>query len=475
MEKITLINRLAALPNLEKIPHQELKWLVSHGQFEKHEVGKVIAPKGERVDKLWIILSGCVAVKVDRGVGPRLVIEWREGDVSGILPYSRMTGPPGDNYLEKKSELLTIEVKYFPEMVHRCPQFTAYTVHLMLDRARSFNASDLHDEKMISLGKLAAGLAHEINNPAAAIVRGAKQILEYLADVEASSRELGAADLSDNILASIEQLRSTCLIEQPNTLSPMQQADWEDKITNWLERHKVDKTNAEQLANTPVTIDMLEELSAKLSDKALDITLRWIATYCAASSLSVDIEQAASQISELVSAIKKFTYMDNLTASEYVDVESGLRDTIKVLVAKSKSKGANVKLDIQEKLPRVRATGSELNQVWMNLIDNALDAISHRGNIHISVYKEEYRLVVRIVDDGPGIPADVLPRIFDPFFTTKPQGQGTGLGLDITRRLLRVYHGDITVQSKPGRTEFRVTLITTSTEVNKPYKNEDSA
>jgi signal transduction histidine kinase len=459
MGNTDLVNRLAALPNLEKIPRQELEWLVAHGQFEVHEAGTVIAPKGKTIDKLWIILTGCVAVRVDRGVGPRLVIEWRTGDVSGMLPYSRMTGSPGNNYLAEKSEVLAIQVKHFPQMINRCPEFTAHTVHTMLDRARSFNASDLQDEKMISLGKLAAGLAHEINNPAAAILRCAKQLPEQLAEVDAASRALGAA-VTDDVFSSVEQLRSACLVEPLDTsLSPIQQADREDEIADWLVRHKVDKKNAEALAFTPVTIDMLEKLTNKLPGKPLAFALRWIATYCAANSLADDIGQAATRISELVTAVKRFTYMDNLAGSELVEVEAGLRDTIKVLAAKSKSKDANIALDIQANLPRVRATGSELNQVWMNLIDNALDAIPDSGNIDISAHIELDRLVVRIIDDGHGIPAEDLQRIFDPFFTTKPPGHGTGLGLDITRRILRMYHGDIIVQSRPGKTEFCVSLI----------------
>jgi signal transduction histidine kinase len=169
--------------------------------------------------------------------------------------------------------------------------------------------------------------------------------------------------------------------------------------------------------------------------------------------------------------------MDNLAGSKAVDVEAGLRDTINVLAAKSKSKSAIITLDIQANLPRVRATGSELNQVWMNLIDNALDAISDSGNIHISARRELSRVVVNITDDGHGIPAEILPYIFDAFFTTKPPGQGTGLGLDITRRLLRLYHGDITVESRPGRTEFRVTLLvqkSTSTEADQPNEDKNS-
>jgi len=454
-----LVERLAALPNLKGIPREELKWLVEHGKLEGYESGTVIAPKGKPIDKLWVILSGHVASQVDRGAGPRKVTEWRGGDVTGMLPYSRMTGPPGDNYLEEKTEFLAIHKDLFPEMINRCPVFTAHTVHNMLDRARRFNASDLQDEKMISLGKLAAGLAHEINNPASATVRSAKYLLASLAEADVASRSLGAAGFSDDLVDSIEQIRSACLVQPiSNILSPLQQADREDEIAEWLDRHRVDQAYAESLAATTITIDMLDKLANMTSVDTVAIALRWLAAGCATHSLAVEIEQAATRISELVAAVKRFTYMDNLAAPELVNVESGIRDTIRVLAAKAKSKSATITLDVEADLPRVYATGSELNQVWMNLIDNALDAIPETGCIEISVRKELDKVVVSVADDGLGIPPDVIPKIFDPFFTTKPPGQGTGLGLEITRRLVRMYHGDITVQSQPGQTVFRVSL-----------------
>jgi signal transduction histidine kinase len=454
------VDRLAALPGLGAIPRTELEWLVAHGQLEAGEAGTVIAPKGERIEKLWVILSGHVAVQVDRGAGPRRVADWRAGDVSGMLPYSRMTGPPGDNYLEAASELLAIHERHFPEMVSRCPVFTAYTVHSMLDRARSFNTSDLQDEKMVSLGKLAAGLAHELNNPASATVRGAKRLLEDLARADAASRALCAAGLSDEMYEAIEQVRSACLAQPSGpVLSPIQRADRQDEFADWLTRHRVDPTHAESLADTGVTIGTLERLATWVSSDTLDAVLQWIAIGCATHSVAVDVDQAATRIHELVAAIKRFTYMDSLAGPEPVDLEAGLRDTIRVLAAKVKSKRATVTLDVEPDLPRVHATGSELNQVWLNLIDNALDAIPESGSVDISARAELDRVVVRVVDNGPGIPANLVPRIFDPFFTTKPPGQGTGLGLDIARRLLRLYHGDIAVESHSGRTEFRVTLL----------------
>jgi signal transduction histidine kinase len=463
-----LVDRLAALSSLSNIPREELEWLVAHGDLEMREVGSMVAPKGQPIEKLWIVLSGHIAIHVDRGAGPRRVMEWRTGDVSGMLPYSRMTGAPGNTYVEDTTELIGVHVHHFPEMINRCPVFTAHTVHTMLDRARSFNTSDLQDEKMISLGKLAAGLAHELNNPASATVRSAKLLLGSMAKADVASRALGAAGLPRDLMDEIEQMLSSCLTKPSSAvLTPLQQADREDEFSDWLEQHNADSSYAVPLAETTITIDALDELAQKISGEMLTAAIGWISTACTTHILATDIERAATRIYELVSAVKKFTYMDKLAGPEFVDVETGLRDTVRVLASKAKGKGASIILDVEANLPHVQASGGELNQIWMNLIDNALDAISDSGNIKISAKKELDQVVIRVADDGPGIPSEVLPKIFDPFFTTKPPGQGTGLGLEIARRLVHRFQGDISVQSSPKGTEFRVCLL-----VEKPVKKK---
>ena len=462
MTDLALVDRLAALPNLADLPRTELEWLATQGEIEIHEVGTIMAPKGRPIEKLWVILEGLVAVRVDRGAGPRLVIEWREGEVTGMLPYSRMRSPPGNNAVEARTEALAIHTDQFREMIHECPRFTAHTVHLMLDRARSFNTSEMQDEKMVSLGRLSAGLAHELNNPASAIVRGAKLIRDGLSETDQASRALGAKGVRAEAMELIEEMCARGMADAAGgVLSPLRFAEREDEIAAWLDAHGCDGSYAAALAETALEIESLDELASRTPDQALEPALRWISARSSVAALARDIEQAGTRIHDLVGAVKRFTYMDSRAGPDSVDVEEGLRDTIRVLASKARGQGTSIDLELDPDLPTVNAAGGELNQVWMNLLDNALDAVGEPGHIEVTGRAERGRVVIRVVDNGEGIPPDILPKIFDPFFTTKPPGQGTGLGLEISRRLVRQYQGEISVESRPGRTEFAVSLVPT--------------
>lgn len=459
MSRAELIGRLETFPALARLPKGEREWLVAHGELVAFKVGETALHKGDPLDRMFIVLSGHITVHRDRGAGPRWVMDWRPGDVTGILPYSRASVSTVDIHLDEETEVLAVHVQHFPEMIQRCPDFTTHVVHLMLDRARNFKSSDLQEEKAISLGKLAAGIAHELNNPASAAVRAAKLLMTGLPDADAAVRGLGRATLTDDQLDAIEGLREVCLAQPTHPLrSPLERLEHEDEIAGWLERHGSDPGLAAPLAESDLEIDALDEAARQVPSETLDVALRWIAARCTIHSLTSDVNNAATRIYELVDTVKRFTYMDNLSAPEIVEVEEGLRDTLAVLAFKVRSKGAEVRLEIEADLPRVRAAGSDLNQVWLALIDNALDAISEGGRIDIRAGRESDRVVVRVIDDGGGISDEVMPRIFDPFFTTKAPGQGTGLGLEIVRRLLRRCRADVTVESRPGQTEFRVRL-----------------
>lgn len=454
-----LIDRLAEHKALATAPREELAWLAAHGTLRLLKAGEILSHKGQQVEGMYIVFTGRISLSVDRGSGPQKMIEWRTGEVSGVLPYSRLVTPPGDAVAQEPTEILAIPREDLRTMTRDCFEVTKILVHTMLDRARLFTSSDLQNEKMISLGKLSAGLAHELNNPASAIERSAALLEDKLNESERASRALGAARLTDEQLAAVDATRTACLAKAPHgVLSPVQQAEREEAIADWLDDHNLDSGAAETLADTQVTFDVLDQLAGTVQGSALDAVLRWAAAGCAVRSLATEIQEAAMRISGLVTAIKGFTHMDHAMVAEPVDLGPSLGNTVAVLRAKAGKKSAAVEIEVEPELPHVRGFAGELNQIWGNLIDNALDAIEDGGCVEVRACKEEDHVIVRVVDNGPGIPAHIRERIFEPFFTTKAVGQGTGLGLDIVRRLVRHNDGTIEVDSQPGRTEFRVML-----------------
>jgi signal transduction histidine kinase len=454
-----LIDRLAAHKTVGKAPRPELAWLAAHGSLRTLDEGEILTAKGVPVAGLFIILSGHLAIYVDRGAGRHKLLEWRGGDVTGLLPYSRLVSPPGDSIAQAPTEILAIPKEHLDALIRECYEITSILVHLMLDRSRFFTSSGLHDEKMLSLGKLAAGLAHELNNPVSAIERGAALLERQLEETEQATRALGATRLTDAQLTAVDAVRTSCVAERaPGVLSPIQQAEREDAIADWLADHGVDDTLAGPLADTPVTIETLDRIAAAVEGQALGVALRGVAAGCAIRGLASEIREAARRISGLVTAIKGYTHMDQAVVAEPVDLVTSLGNTVTVLNAKAREKSIAVSIAIEPGLPLVRGFAGELNQIWGNLIGNALDAAPDSGRVEVSARRERHQVAVRVVDNGPGIPADIRDRIFDPFFTTKPVGKGTGLGLDIVRRLVSHNDAEIEVESDPGRTEFRVLL-----------------
>lgn len=454
-----LVERLTQHKTLGSAPREELAWLVEHSFLRRLGAGEVLSDKGRAVEGLYVVLSGCLALFVDRGSGPNKMVEWREGDVTGMLPYSRLVNPPGDSIAQGPLEILELHRDHLRAMIHECFEITSILVHLMLDRARMFTSSDLQNEKMISLGKLSAGLAHELNNPASAIERNVCLLTDRLGDSEKAARALEAAGLSEVQLTAVDAIRESCLAKKnAGVRSAMEQIDREDAIYSWLDDRGLDTSNAPMLADTEVTFEALNSIVTAVPGATVNAVLRWAAAGCAVRSLAAEIQSCSSRISGLVMAVKGFTHMGQAMVAERVDPGRGLSETVRVLNSKAGEKSVTVAIDLKADLPQVFGFAAELNQIWGNLIDNALDATPEGGRVEVSASREGQHVVVRIIDNGPGIPAEIRSRIFDPFFTTKPIGHGTGLGLDISRRLVRHNDGAIEVESQPGRTEFRVSL-----------------
>lgn len=453
-----LISRLVEHRTIGAAPREELEWLASHGSPRAFEAGEVVTAEGEPIDSMWVVLSGHISFYGGRGATRGKIADWYAGDAAGLLPYSRLRISPGEAIAEERTETFQMGREHFPGLLREAPAITTALVHVMLDRARHFTTSYLQDEKMASLGKLSAGLAHELNNPASAAARSAKLLTSSIADACAAARALGAAGLSDEQNAGVMQIQSSSVGDKTRLWSALEFGDREDGFEGWLEEHDVDVDLAPALAETALTAADLDELAQQLTPVQLEAAVRWIAAQHSARVLTIELERSAARIHDLVSAVKRFTWMDRVTVAEPVSIAQGLEDTITVLASKTRARSAVIRAEFAPDLPKVRALGGELNQVWHNLLDNALDAISGGGTVEVRAFARRDRVVVEIRDDGDGIPAEVRDRIFDPFFTTKGVGLGSGLGLDIVRRIVVRHNGDIEIESKPGCTVFRIVL-----------------
>lgn len=456
MTETTIIERLLAHRTLSVVPRAQLEWLASVGTLRRLPAGEVLVAAGAPVGGMWVMLDGHTSIRVDRGTGPHIVMEWYGGDVSGVLPYSRIKGPPGDVIAEAPTELLAVDATHIPYMIRECYELTEVLVHVMLDRVRVFQTSELHDEKMASLGRLAAGLAHELNNPASAVARSAKSLVAELESLDNATKQFCLLNLSDTQCFSIAALRN----ERPvgtSGASPLEVSDREEALADWLDEHGIAGVELEPLAASAFAPRDLDALSSTVGVDKVGTVLTHIASGQNVRRLAAEISIAASRIHALVSAVKGFTYMDQQAALQPVDVGRGLTDTITVMGAKARAKSVEVSLEIEDNLPPVDGSGGELNQVWSNLLDNAIDATPN-GRVRIIASVPLDKVVVRIIDNGPGVPADVAARIFDPFFTTKPVGEGTGLGLDISRRIVHRHGGTIDLHTDETGAEFRIML-----------------
>ena len=456
-----LVEQLAAHKTLGSAPRAELEWIAAHGIMRHLEKNEVLtrADKNISVEGLFVVLSGRIAIYVDRGSGTNKVMEWKAGDVTGFLPYSRMGNPPGDTVAQEPSTALLVKREHFPELIRECQEVTAILVHKMLDRAREFKSKDLLDERLMSLGRISAHIAHELNNPASAIERSASLLDKRLEETEHAARALGAARLTDAQLAAVDALRSCCMTATVHGVrSPIQQAEREDAISDWLDAHHLPADIATALAESEVTIDALDQFAKAVDGPALEAVLRWAAAGASVHALASEVQEAAMRISGLVLSIKGFSHMDQATVAEPVDLPVGLSNTIDVLKSKARSKSVSIAVTVEPNLPKVLGFIGELNQVWANLIDNALDAVGQGGHIDITVSRDSRGVVVHIIDNGTGIAPSVREHMFEPFVTTKPLGEGTGQGLYIVRSLVIHNDGDVNVDSRPGRTDFSVSL-----------------
>jgi signal transduction histidine kinase len=422
--------------------------------------GQYLMREGEASDGVYIVLDGLFEVTKQAGNQDVVLSGCKAGDVIGEIGLLEKVPRTASVRARKVSHLIRISTDAFYELL--CSRSAAEAVlSTMMGRLRNTEGMLMQQEKMASLGSMAAGLAHELNNPAAAVRRSTEQLTSALADWQKATLQLGAAGVVGDDESRLAELQSEVRARATNLaeLDPLDRADKLDELESWLEERGV----AAPWELAPALVDAgwdraaLEEMGLDFTAEQLPAAGQWLASASLVYNLLHELGISAGRISEIVKAVKTYSFLDQAPIQQ-INVTEGLEDTLVILRHKLKS-GIHVTRDYAQDLPRIEAYGSELNQVWTNIIDNAIDAMGGQGDLSLHAYPQDGRVVVEITNDGPPIPPEVQSRIFDPFFTTKGPGSGTGLGLHITRNIVQLkHHGEIRVLSQPNGTTFQIIL-----------------
>jgi signal transduction histidine kinase len=455
------LHDLRKSPLFQGLSDDELQKLMDMAEPVFLRAGDVLIKQGEPGDSAYVVIKGHFEVQKQTGQSLIKIDVRNPGDVVGEMALLSRAPRNATLIAKTDGEVLRIPQEAFEKLLQSSTTAAMAVLHWVMSRLTQ-NESLLHQqEKMAALGTMSAGLAHELNNPAAAAQRSASQLRESQSrwlrlthEIESAAFQQGQTDWLDSFIQG-----ATHRFGSPVKLDALERIDLVDQLQTWLESDGVE--SAWELAPAMVNFgwesESLEKLKNDLSPSLFGLSIQWLGMCCLMMGLLSEVLQTTERISQIVHAVKSYTYLDQAPLLE-VDVHEGLESTLVIMQHKLK-KGVTVKREYSADLPRIEAYASELNQVWTNIIDNAVDAMHGRGEIRVKTYEEDQRVIVEIADNGPGIPEDIRSRIFEPFFTTKAPGQGTGLGLHISHDIIvNRHHGQLNVESKPGETRFRVVL-----------------
>lgn len=448
---------LRHFPAFEGLPDDQMDWFLSQSQELKLNAGDTYARQGEPADAMFVLLEGEFQWRGELA-GQSFALAIKAGEVTGTLPFSRMKQFTLTGRAVTPARVLRFPASLFPDLVQKMPELATRLVGLMSDRIREATRFEQQRDRLAALGKLSAGLAHELNNPASAARRSASQLRDILKRVKDASHELGRRDLTPAQKSQIEKLEASLTQTDGHPLDALAVSDLEEKLDSLLRSHGQNDMwqLAADLAHRNFRPEALEQLFATLDADTARAALVRISASVEIAGLLNEIESSTARISDLVGAIKEYTFMDQ-SPVQNVDIVKTLETTLTILNHKLK-RGVSVQRDYQKVPLLVNSFGSELNQIWTNIIDNAIDAMAGKGELRVRTYREDDSVVVEIGDNGPGISPEVQPHIFEPFFTTKGVGEGTGLGLDTVQRIVKKHRGTIQVRSNPGDTRFQVWL-----------------
>jgi len=459
MKELT-IQDLKIVKEFQNVPDEQLQWLISQGETVEIEKDELLFNVGAPVVISYIVLSGKMRIcAVQSGKQKELRI-LDPGQPTGYLPYSRATVTPAFCEAIKKSWVFKCSKEKLIEGFGTHYELIEAMVHMMLSRVREFTSIQQQNEKMFALGKLSAGLAHELNNPAAAISRAAALLQTQVSRLPKLFESIANLEIEPEKVEKISKLIIDKLNTKPPALTMMQKANLEDELTDWLDDNGLNDTDPEGLVERGFTTAELNVFKDCSTPEHLPVLLEWVSNYLVTNKMAEDIRASSERISTLVGAVKNFTFMDKNTDRQLTDIHDGIRNTLTMLNYKLRKGNINVTENYDDSLPPIKVFPGELNQIWTNIIDNAIDAmeVNNKGNLTITTSHDDRFVKILIKDDGPGIPDDIKQNIFAPFFTTKEMGKGTGLGLDVVSRIMIQHNGEVKVNSAPGATQFEICL-----------------
>ena len=446
---------------LQNVPDEQLQWFIDNSRHYTLREGEYLFEEDEPITGTYIVVSGQFKIYYMQNGGMREINDIATPTITGHLPFSRGKVAGATARAKEEAQIMTFSVERMPELIRTHFELTQALVHVMTTRVREGMAFQQQHEKMMALGKLSAGLAHELNNPSAAIVRGAISLKKHLQQQPDTFKKVMAIRMTpEQVDMATKRMFEVMVRPEKPILSMLERADLEDDLTLWLDNHHVENSPevAEHFVEYGFTLEDLDYFAEQVEEGHLSPMLNWVNNNLITEKMVADIQDASQRISDLVCSVKNFTHMDRAQDKQFSDIRTGIRNTLTMLNHKIRKGNVEVVENFDDSLPEVKALIGELNQVWTNLIDNALDAMepNKRGRLEIKTERDKEFVKVSIIDDGPGIAPGDMDKIFDPFFTTKEIGKGTGLGLDVVTRIVKQHHGSIKATSKPGHTVFVV-------------------